>query len=220
MLMADVGGINNLFADVAGRMRDLMKHSINAIAQTSVVSQISAEMYRTSQHGGFASTLLSTFFAPTRTLTICNAGHPPPLLYRSASDDWSSLRYDLAEPLPAADFSGTVMPSEYQSFKLKLDVGDMFFFYSNSLTECRQRDGRTLGVEGILNLAHQFTKAANSENSLSNLILEIRDSHPDNGCGEDATMILGKVTDSRVTLRDNFLAPFRLLRGAADRTSF
>lgn len=219
MLMADVGGINNLFADVARRMRDLMMHNINVIAQTSAVSQISVEMDSTSQQGGFASTLLSTFFAPTRSLTICNAGHPPPLLYRSASGEWSPLKSDLAEFPPVAEYSGTVEPMEYQRFKLKLDVGDMFLFYNNALTECRQRHGRTMGVEGILKLVHRLTEASNRKNTLRDLIHEIRDSHQDNPCGEDATVILGQVTDSRVALRDNFLAPFRLLRGAADRTS-
>ncbi len=219
VLMADVGGINNLFADVARRMRDLMKHNINVIAQASAVSQISAEMDSASQQGGFASTLLSTYFAPTRSLTICNAGHPPPLLYNSASGKWSPLKSELSELPPVVDYSGTVEPTEYQRFKLKLDVGDMFLLYSNSLTECRQRDGRTLGVEGILKLVHRLTESNNRENALRDLILEIRDAHQDNPCSEDATVILGQVTNSRVAMRDNFLAPFRLLRGAADRTS-
>lgn len=219
MLMADVGGTNNLFADVARRMRDVMKHNINVIAQSSAVDQMSAEMNSTSQQGGFTSTLLSTFFAPTRSLTICNAGHPPPLLFKAASGAWSALKSNLSELPPAMDYSGTVGPNEYQRFKLKPDVGDMLLYYSNSLTECRHRDGRTLGVEGMNQFVQGLTEKDNRETALRELIQGIQAAHQENLRSQDATVILSQFTDSRVGMRDNFLAPFRFLRGATDRTS-
>ncbi|MCC7338201.1 MAG: serine/threonine-protein phosphatase [Pirellulaceae bacterium] len=220
MLMADVGGTDDLFADVARRIRDLMKDNINVVSQAPAVDQMSAEMSATSQQGGFASTLLSTFFAPTRSLTICNAGHPPPLLYRSASGEWSALKAEMSELPLVGDYSGTVDPIEYQRFKLKLDIGDSFFFYSNALSECRRRDGRILGVDGIIELISQLTETGNRETSLRDFIQSIREAHPGNLRDEDATAMLGKVTKSRVAMRDNFLAPFRLLRGTSDRTVF
>ncbi len=220
ILTADIGGTKNLFADVAQRLRELMKRNINVISQSSAVDQMSAEMGATSRQGGFASTLLSTYFAPTRSLTICNAGHPPALLYKSASGEWSALKSDMSEIRPAEDYSGTVEPTEYQRFKLKLEIGDMFFFYSNALTECRQRDGRTMGVDGVTQLIHRLTRAGTREATLHELIQSIRNAHQGNLCDEDATVILCEVTNTRVAMRDNFLAPFRVLRGPTDRTTF
>lgn len=217
MLTVDVGGAESLFADVDRRMRELMKRNINVISQSSVVEQMSEEMGVTSRQGGFASTLLSTYFAPTRSLTICNAGHPPALLYKSASGEWSALKSDMSEIPPADFFSGTVEPTEYQRFKLKLDIGDMFFFYSNALTECRQKDGRTMGVDGIVKLVYGLTQTGTRETALQELIQSIRVANESNLRDEDAIMILGKVTNTRVAMRDNFLAPFRLLRAATDR---
>ncbi|MEO8268315.1 MAG: PP2C family protein-serine/threonine phosphatase [Aureliella sp.] len=220
MLTADVGGTEHLFVDVARRMREVMKRNINVISQSSAVDQMSEEMGVTSRQGGFASVVLSTFFAPTRSLTICNAGHPPPLLYRSASREWSTLKSNMSEIPPVEVYSGTVEPNEYQRFKLKLDIGDMFLFYSNALAECRQQDGRTLGVDGIIELIHSLTTTGTRETTLRDLIQSIRDAHQGNLCDEDATVILSKVTNSRVAMRDNFLAPFRLIRGTSDRTTF
>ena len=52
-----------------------------------------------SEQGGFATAVATTFFSPTRSLSICNAGHPTPLLYRIDRRQWAggrSCRRDLA----------------------------------------------------------------------------------------------------------------------------
>lgn len=220
LLLADVGGIDNLFADVAERMRDLMKRNINVIAQGSAVEQMGANMDVTSERGGFASTLLSTYFAPTRSLTVCNAGHPPPLLYHSSTGAWSVLRAESMARYQSGDPSGTVERREYQRMKRKLDVGDMVFCYSDALTECRKRDGRLLGLAGLQDRLRQLDTTSGSENLLVDLACGIRDEHPENLCERDATVLLARVTHTPVSLRDNFLAPFRVWRKATDRTSF
>ena len=219
MLMADVGGVDNLFADVAERARDLLKRNINAIAQGPTMQQLSADMASTTKQGGFASTLLSTFFAPTRSLTICNAGHPPPLLYRSATKKWTAIKSDAQESVPAKDFSGTADPLEYQRLKLKLELGDLILCYSNALAECRQADGRTLGVLGLQTFARRLNPGKMSADTLNEFVADIKAEHQDNLRDEDATVILCKATRTHVAMRDNFLAPFRLLRGVNDRTN-
>ncbi len=221
MLMADVGGIENLFSDVAIRMRDLMKKNINVIAQTSAVQQMSKHMHSTCEQGGFASTLLSTFFAPTRTLTVCNAGHPPPLCYYAAIDEWKSLKPDATVPsrTSQANLSGTVSAEDFQKFRLTLDVGDIILSFSNALTECRLRDGSTLGLVGLQEFARRLSDGPLDEQALDRWIADIRGEHPNNLRDEDATIMLSKVTRSRVPLRDNLLAPIRLLWHPADKTT-
>ncbi|MCA9123808.1 MAG: SpoIIE family protein phosphatase [Planctomycetaceae bacterium] len=92
MLLADVCGFGSLFSEIASEMRDLMKRNVNTIQQTSAVRDMSCRLEYASQKGGFASTLMSTYFASTRAFALCNAGHPPPLLYRAADDKWSLLK--------------------------------------------------------------------------------------------------------------------------------
>ena len=221
MLMSDVGGTENLFADVADRMRDLLKRNINVIAQNSAVRQMSANLSTASNEGGFASTLLCTYFSPLRSFTICNAGHPPPLLYRSTTNQWHILSSQTqSEQSQDVCPSGNVTPSEYQSLKLTLEIGDMVLNYSNALTECRLNNGQTLGVEGLRKFAKRLNQTYNSESALEELVSLIRSEHRDNLRNEDTTVMLCKVTQSRVPMRDNFLAPFRLARrSVSDRTS-
>lgn len=222
-LMADVGGLGSLFTDVAGRMRDLMAKNVNVIAQNSAVKQMSSSLEDASNQGGFASTVLSTFFAPTQSMTICNAGHPPPLVYRAAEGQWTALKMNCSGERPECDESGTVSPDEYQRFKLKMSPGDMVLSYSNALTECRYRDGRTIGISGLLKLVqvlNQFARgdAATARNVLEDFVDRLRLENDENMRDDEATMILSLATKARVALRDNLLAPFRLFGKVADRT--
>lgn len=77
-----------------------------------------------------------------------------------------------------------------------------------------------MGVDGIVKLVYRLTQTGTRETALHELIQSIRDAYESNLRDEDATVILGKVTNTRVVMRDNFLAPFRLLRGTTDRTTF
>src|ERR1700740_2060796 len=44
-----------------------------------------------SGHGSFATAVVTTFFAPTRRLSLCNDGHPRPLLFHALDGHWPFL---------------------------------------------------------------------------------------------------------------------------------
>ena len=47
-----------------------------------------------SEGRNFATAVVTTFFAPSRRLLVCNAGHPRPFLYRAAEMQWNFLGHD------------------------------------------------------------------------------------------------------------------------------
>ena len=96
MLLADVSGHGREVADLAKGLRDLMRKNVNVIRQTRFVEGMNRQFARLSEQGSFATALVATFFQPARRLTICNAGHPYPLLFDASEDAWSILHE--AEP--------------------------------------------------------------------------------------------------------------------------
>lgn len=218
MLLADVCGFGSLFSKIASELRDLMKRNVNTIQQTRAVRDMSCRLEDASQKGGFASTLMTTYFAPTHSLTLCNAGHPPPLLYRAAEADWSILKGTSSSASVDDRALGVLRCDEYQEFKTKLEIGDLVVSYSNSLTECRGSDGATIGVDGLLSRVRDLDPAqpANMGSSIAN---RIRDEHSENLSKDDATILVCQATETPVDWRNNMLAPFRLLRSASDRTT-
>ena len=217
MLLADVCGGGSLFGEIAGSLRELMIRNVNSIQQTRLVRTMGHRLEGSSQHGGYASALVTTYFAPTRSFSLCNVGHPPPLLFRARSDEWSVLK-QVPESMPSPDAPlGVIAPEEYQQLTTTLASGDLVLSYSNVFTECIGGNGRMLGVEGFLGLVRQLD-AGRPSGFAANLVSKIVQHQADNLADVDATLLVCCATETPVAWWDNLLAPFRLLRRAVDKT--
>ena len=219
MLLADVCGFDKLFADVAGQFRDLMVRNVNTIKQTRLVEQMGRGLENCAHQGAYASALVTTYFAPTRSFSLCNAGYTPPLLYRAESDEWLVLKHAPSSVGPATAPLGVIDRHEYQNFTTKLHVGDLVLGYSNVLSECAGPNQGTLGIQGLLELVRE-TDPRRPEVLVPELVARIQNCHADNLASTDATLLLCQVTEKSVGFRDNVLAPFRLLRAVSDKTEF
>src|ERR1700690_902914 len=91
LLLADVSGHGNSVASTAADLRTLMRRFVNCLDQAEFVRLLNQQFTALSQAGTFATAIVATFFASSRRLMVCNAGHPRPLLYRAASRQWSFL---------------------------------------------------------------------------------------------------------------------------------
>jgi len=170
LLIADVSGHGQAVQDLAAELRRLMRRYVNHLDHIQFVRSMNMQFAQLAQTGLFATAVVSTFFAPTSRLTLCNAGHPLPLFYRAATKQWTYL--EEAEPAPrraiktkaTASASAGNDPSdqvtnlplgimdiaEYQTFDVPLRVGDLVLCYTDSLVECRDKDGELLGQRGLL----------------------------------------------------------------------
>ena len=218
MLLADICGYGPLVADIAVQLRELMRQNVNSIKQSRVVREMSHRLADASRRGCFASTLVSTYFASTRTFTLCNAGHAPPLLFHGRTGEWSVLKQTPRNIPPGNSPLGVVSPGEYQQFTTKLEVGDMVLVYSNALTECRTAEGLLLGLEGLLSRLRALDPRHPTRLPVR-LLSQIESEHAGNLAVDDATLLFCRVTEKQVAWRDNLLAPIRLLRKASDRTN-
>ena len=162
--------------------------------------------------------LISTYFAPTRSFSLCNTGHPPPLVFRKKDSEWFTLKQVPSDAASSLAHDGVVDPEEYQQIKTKLDVGDMVLSYSNVLTECRGQDGNIVGLHGVLERVRDLD-ANRPEELASTLIARLREENADNLTSGDATVLLCRAAETKVSWRDNLLAPLRLLGSVSDSTS-
>src|SRR6202162_1775182 len=94
LLLADVSGHGNSVAATAADLRTLMRRFVNRLDQTEFVRLLNQQFTALSREGTFATAIVATFFAPSRRLTVCNAGHPRPLLYRAAQRQWNYLGHE------------------------------------------------------------------------------------------------------------------------------
>lgn len=154
-VLADVAGHGAQVSDLAAHLRDLMRKHVGTPDQTRFARALNRTFGRLSKGGVFATAVLASYFAPTDELIACLAGHPRPLWYHAASGAWSFLSHDVSSGLLSkADLPlGIIHPTDYHQFAVTLGKGDLVVLYSDGLIESGGPDGRTIGEEGLLELA-------------------------------------------------------------------
>src|SRR5438128_2464396 len=100
LLLADVAGHGSSVAATAADLGLLMRRFVNRLDQTEFVRLLNRQFGELSRQAVFATAVVSTFFEPTRRLTVCNAGHPRPLIYRASPRQWDFLYH--GEPVRVA----------------------------------------------------------------------------------------------------------------------
>jgi serine phosphatase RsbU (regulator of sigma subunit) len=190
-----------------------MRRNVNFLDQGRFVRELNSQFSDLSVNGTFATALAMTFFGPTRRLTLCNAGHPPPLLYRAGrgGGTWEYVKRDGREGnLPW----GIETICDYDQFDLPLAVGDMVLCYTDSLPEARLPGGELLGADNLLAIL-QNLPASDPAELIPRLLAAIE--RQATLQEDDATILLfrpnGSATSAGAGLK--ILAPIRLLRAFA-----
>lgn len=230
LLIADVAGHGAVVCDVAGVLRQLMRRYVNQLDQTQFVASMNTQLVTMAKSECFATAIVTTFFAPTNDLTICNAGHPPPLLYRAATREWSYLE----EPRPAPTRGAAAAPGAvaddtdtpgniplgvmdltgYEQFGVRLRVGDLVLCYTDSLIESPLLAGdgyQQLGRDGLLDVLRSLD-VTDASTLIARLMTRLT------GCADcsrdDVTVLLFRPNGlaRRVPIREQLRATLRALR--------
>jgi sigma-B regulation protein RsbU (phosphoserine phosphatase) len=96
----------------------------------------------------FVTLCYARFESPQRRLTLVDCGHTRTVHYRSR-DRSVALLQGFDTPL------GFCEESSYRPFVVSFEAGDVFFFYSDGLTETRGRSGEAFGEKRLAELVAQ-----------------------------------------------------------------
>jgi serine phosphatase RsbU (regulator of sigma subunit) len=154
LIVADVSGHGAAVAEMAQSLRALMRRNINRKSQARLVGELNRQFAELAQLRRFATAVVATYLANRRRLTVCNAGHPTPLWYRAARDEWSLLNHAVAERDPAAANLPLGIDEEgaYDQFAVTLGRDDLVLLGTDALIEAADPSGRMLGEDGLLGL--------------------------------------------------------------------
>ncbi len=218
MLLADVSGHGASVAPVAVELRDLMRKNINFVSQSRLVKSLNEEFESISEEGAFATAVVSTFFSPTRTLSLCNAGHPMPLIHRVNIGRWERCDTGLSETPMRNMPIGICDSGDYRSGKLVLSPGDMVLSYTDSLSESQKENEEMIGPQGLCDLLLDID-VTHPELIVPALLGKIRRLNSVNLSSDDTTIMLLRANGTGVRFIENFKAPMRMLRGLFTRTA-
>jgi len=190
LLLADVSGHGITVASSAANLRTLMRRFVNRLDQSEFVRLLNQQFTALSETGTFATAVVATFFAPTRRMIVCNAGHPRPLLYQSAKKEWTLLGDEAGNDGTTNNMPlGILDLTEYDQFDVELENGDCLLAYTDAFIESRDADGEMLGEAGLLRIM-RLLRDVEPHLLTSALLREIKDRHPGNLTEDDATLLL------------------------------
>lgn len=210
IVLGDVSGHGLDASPHAATLRSIIRKNVNYISQSRVVDAVNNQFEENSTVGRFATALIGTYFQPKQELTVCSAGHPPPLIFRNQEQEWTPLVSEDSEDrnLPI----GVLNDQEFRSTSFRLQQGDLIMGYSDALSEARDANGNLLGEDGLAAIANDLPVTEPSR-FVEQLILQIRRTNDSNLVSDDATVIVARVNDTRVSFRNNLMAPLRLMGG-------
>jgi serine phosphatase RsbU (regulator of sigma subunit) len=197
VLLADVAGHGTSVAATAADLRLLMRRFVNCLDQSECVRSINRQFAALSRQAVFATAVVTTFFAPTRRLTVCNAGHPRPLIYRASQRRWDFLNGDVEGPAGPRNLPlGILSISEYDQFDVELEPGDCVVSYTDALMESQDADGEMLGEDGVLRIM-RLLGDMEPQKLLGALLAEIEDRYPQNLSNDDVTVMVLHVNERK-----------------------
>jgi serine phosphatase RsbU (regulator of sigma subunit) len=211
MLLADVSGHGLAVAELARRLRKLMQRNINQHKQTRFVEAMNREFAELASAGKFATALAFSYEAPRSELHLCNAGHPPPLIYRYTEKRWSYLEQPRTPE--TTNFPLGIDDIEYEEMIVPANVGDIILAYTDALPEARISGHEMLGQQGLLEIL-QGTSMLEPSHLIQDLLTAI-DARAT--IEDDLTVLLFRTngTRSHIPFTDKLLAPFKVVRAVA-----
>jgi sigma-B regulation protein RsbU (phosphoserine phosphatase) len=215
LLLADVSGHGNSVATTAADLRTLMRRFVNRLDQKEFVRLLNEQFTALSSQGTFSTAVVTTFFSPTRRLSLCNAGHPRPLLFRAAEGRWSYLGHqDNPEKKGPRNIPfGIFQLADYEQLDIELDPGDCLVSYTDALIESCDADGEMLGEEGLLRIVNLLGDIP-AEKFISSLLQEIAERFPKNLSADDVTLMVVRANSRslKFSLREKVHALRRFLK--------
>jgi serine phosphatase RsbU (regulator of sigma subunit) len=107
------------------------------------VGNLNRELARTFAADRFATFVVGVIDVANLSVTMVNAGHPPPLRYRAGMGALEQVADRIAGlPLAGIDWN-------YESVTLPLQPGDSLIFYSDGVTEARDPQGAFFGIDRL-----------------------------------------------------------------------
>lgn len=215
ILLADVTGHGAAVAQTAEMLRTIMRRKVNVIGQTSLMSAINTEFGDAEADDNFATAVVMTYFAPTRSLTLSAAGHPPPLVYHASSERWCAFGETQPSGMEAGLPLGIAATHDYPPQTVSFQPGDRLLAYTDAFFEARDGNGDQLQTQGLLELMNR-APAGSLREQVAWLVNELENLAPENLREDDATAVLIEPTGQKIPMKNNLLAPLKMICGVRE----
>lgn len=215
VILADVAGHGSKVSETAQDLRALMQRYVNFTSQQMFMKAMNQKFAQITDEGRFATTVAMSFVAPQRKLSLSNAGHPAPMLYRAKEKSWHILGVDPQDREAKAEADlpfGVNEDTGYQQTDITFEPGDMLLLYTDALSESEGVDGQQIGLRGLRDRLNKLS-THQPDQVVPALIKRLEEDDRNDLTGDDVTALLIAANGTKHHWRKLILAPFIAVRG-------
>jgi sigma-B regulation protein RsbU (phosphoserine phosphatase) len=144
--------------------------------------------------GMFITVMLTVYEVERRRLSFVSAGHNPMLYYDAATGEIKPLN-PTGMPMGVPTAIETTFEERLQEYNLDLQDGDLFFMFTDGITEASNRDGQYFGMDRLIRFLK--SRLAGSEagelSAISaGLVAELEDFSGLSGPADDITFVIAR----------------------------
>ena len=153
--LADVSGHGAAVEALGETLQQLMTQYLRELEQIELMRDLNQAVREQLDNVHYATMVAVGWHGRRGLLVLTNAGHPPPLWYRSSDDEWRWLEpgqpHDRERPTGVP--LGLFPDINYERRVIKPGAADRLVLYSDGVSEALNAAGEELGRDGLLNIA-------------------------------------------------------------------
>lgn len=131
----------------------LQSQTEEQVSPEKVLSRINRSFYKTAERNIFVSVFYCIIDLSKREMTYARAGHNPTIMLHSANHKTSLLQ---TEGMAIGLDKGEVFDRSLKEETISFNIGDVFLFYTDGLTEGRNKELEEFGEERLMKLLNQY----------------------------------------------------------------
>jgi len=187
--LADVAGHGEAVNTAAVRLHDALRQNVDHWDQSALIRNLNDNFFQDAQRVRFATAFLASFYSDSGELLFTNAGHVPPLWYRTSTREWSLLYESTPLSKEIVDLPlGLIAGTSYSQTAVQLEPGDLLILYTDGVSESYDESGAQLGLERLLSIARKLPtdSAITSGKGLLAAVAQFRGTAP---ASDDETVV-------------------------------
>jgi phosphoserine phosphatase RsbU/P len=152
--LADVSGHGTAVAALALTLRELMHQYLHVLEQGALMKDLNRAVYTELNQVHYATMIALGWHDRRGALVLSNAGHPPPLWYRAARNEWTWLTTaHVGHDRPFGIPLGLFADADYGRLVINPEADDLVVLYSDGVSETTNEAAEELGRDGLLDIA-------------------------------------------------------------------
>jgi sigma-B regulation protein RsbU (phosphoserine phosphatase) len=155
--LADIAGHGEVVSAAAVQLHEALRQNVDLWDQSALIRELSDTLLKDARRARFATAFIASFYSDAGELLFTNAGHVPPLWYRTSTREWSLLTDSTPLSKEIVDLPlGIIAGTSYRQTAVQLEPGDLLLLYTDGISESYDESGAQLGLERLLSIARNL----------------------------------------------------------------